>query len=68
MNQGELFTCWTDNCRGKADAQLYIIHGIREGKSRTLCGCNIQEFGERATVDKVSCKRCLCILSKNAAG
>ena len=61
-----LFTCWTQNCRGSANDQLYVIHGMLDDgvATRTLCGCRIQEFGEMADKSAVGCKRCQRVLEK----
>lgn len=60
-----LWLCWTNNCRGKLDTGLYVLHAVTDGSGRTLCGCRIQEFGERVTADaQPSCKRCRRILKK----
>lgn len=55
----EIFAAWTNNCRGRADKQLYIIHAFQEHcKAKTLCGCEIQEVGNAITSAEVSCRRC----------
>jgi hypothetical protein len=56
--------CWTDNCRGRGDEQLYIMHAYDALSRKTFCGVNIQEIGESGTIDRVGCKRCSKSLMK----
>lgn len=58
-----LWLCWTDNCRGRSDYGLYVLHAVTDTGKRTLCGCKIQEVGDQITADnRPSCKRCQRIL------
>ena len=53
--------CWTNNCRSRNDVGLYVMHVIEETGKKTLCGCEIQEIGNKfdpATHNWPSCKRC----------
>ena len=59
-----LWLCWTDNCRGRSDYGLYVMHAVTDSGKRTLCGCQIQEVGDRVTDEhQPSCKRCLRVLA-----
>lgn len=56
----KLFSCWSNNCRGRADEQLYVGHAIdiEQPGNKTLCGVEIQECGEPITPEGIGCKRC----------
>lgn len=55
----DLWMCWTNNCRGRGDDQLYIFHVAFGDSNRTLCGSLIQETGEAFTdLSHVGCLKC----------
>ncbi len=59
--------CWTNNMRGAANDELYIMHAVLKG-SKTLCGCQIQEVGENVDDEhRVGCKRCLRIMENETS-
>jgi hypothetical protein len=53
----QIFTAWSNNCRGSCDDQLYIGHAWIAGP-RTLCGARIQEIGEPVTPEEIGCAKC----------
>lgn len=60
-----LWLCWSNNCRGRLDHGLYILHACAEMGDKTLCGVSIQEVGNEIVEDtRPGCRRCLRILAK----
>jgi hypothetical protein len=54
-----VFLAWTNNCRGRADDALYVMHAWTAGP-RTLCGCEVQEVGHEMDAEYlVGCRRCI---------
>lgn len=54
-----VFLAWTNNCRGRADDALYVMHAWTSGP-RTLCGCEVQEVGHEMDAEYlVGCRRCI---------
>lgn len=71
-SEAPLLLCWADNCRSRTDSGRYILHATAGTGNRTLCGCAIQEVGDRFdSSNPPSCKRCLAIIAaakrKNAS-
>jgi hypothetical protein len=64
MSAPKLAVAWTNNCRGRGDYGLYIMHGYLSG-DRTLCGAQIQEIGHSVNDEyRIDCKKCRNIQRK----
>lgn len=58
-----LWLCWTNNYIRADDG--YVIHAVKDNGTRTLCGRQFQEFGNKADDEnQPGCRQCLKAMKK----